>query len=41
MIASFVTWSAQLSESQTAGSCAIQRDLYDVNDGAGSMYNSA
>jgi len=34
MIAIFVTWLAQLSEWQTVGSCTIQRDEYDINEGA-------
>jgi len=40
MIASFVTWLAQLSEGETAGSCTIQRDEYDINEGAGGKNDS-
>ena len=40
MIASFVTWLAQLWEWQTAGSCTIQCDEYDVNEGAGGKNDS-
>jgi len=40
MIASFVIWLVQLSERQTVGSCTIQRDEYDVNEGAGGENDS-
>jgi len=40
MIAIFVTWLVQLSECQIAGSCTIQRDEYDVNEGAGGENDS-
>jgi len=40
MMASFVTWLAQLSELQTARSCKLYREEYDVNEGAGGENDS-